>query len=165
MAISFARIDGRIIHGQIVVCWSKKYDCDGIIAVNDKAAKNEVVKSALKSAAAVKTYVWTFDQFLANKEKMMSSTKKYFIITKEPETMAKILVDEDLKILPDFLNVGPQSQAADGIHILKETTITEAEVPFYEKIHQKGYNILFQMVPGDTKVEWKSIRNKFVKGD
>lgn len=165
MAISFARIDGRIIHGQIVVCWSKKFDCDGIIAVNDKAANNEIVKAALKSAAAVKTYVWTFEQFLANKEKVISSPKHYFIITKEPETMARILVDEDLPILPNFLNVGPQSQAGEGVHILKETTIAPTEVPFYEKIHHKGYNILFQMVPDDAKVEWKNIRNKFVKGD
>ena len=36
--ISFIRVDDRIIHGQIVTRWSKEYPCDGIIAVNDKAA-------------------------------------------------------------------------------------------------------------------------------
>jgi len=74
-------------------------------------------------------------------------------------------VDENTKILPDFLNVGPQSQSSGGIHILRETTISADEIPFYEKIHQKGYGIIFQMVPGEAKVEWKNIRNEFVKGD
>ena len=36
--ISFVRVDDRIIHGQIITRWSKEYPCDGIIAVNDKAA-------------------------------------------------------------------------------------------------------------------------------
>jgi PTS system mannose-specific IIB component len=165
MAISFVRVDGRIIHGQIVICWSKKFDCDGIIAVNDKAAQDEIVRKVLQVAASVKTYVWTFDQFVANKEKVVNSDKKYFLITKEPETMAKILVDENTKILNEFLNVGPQSQKAESIHILKETAILLEEVPFYEKIHQKGYGIQFQTVPGDSKVEWKNIREKLVKED
>ena len=40
--ISFIRVDDRIIHGQIVTRWSKEYPCDGIIAVNDKAATTPV---------------------------------------------------------------------------------------------------------------------------
>lgn len=64
MAISFIRCDDRIIHGQIVVRWSTEFPCDGIIAVNDKAATNDVIKSALKSASNKKTFIWTYDQFL-----------------------------------------------------------------------------------------------------
>lgn len=41
--ISFIRVDDRIIHGQIVTRWSKEYPCDGIIAVNDKAATTPVL--------------------------------------------------------------------------------------------------------------------------
>ena len=41
--ISFIRVDDRIIHGQIVTRWSKEYPCDGIIAVNDKAATTPVM--------------------------------------------------------------------------------------------------------------------------
>ena len=40
MAISFIRVDDRIIHGQIIIRWSTEYPCDGIIAVDDKAASS-----------------------------------------------------------------------------------------------------------------------------
>ena len=38
MSVSFLRIDDRMIHGQTVTRWSLEYPCDGLIAVNDKAA-------------------------------------------------------------------------------------------------------------------------------
>ena len=44
--ISFVRIDDRMIHGQTVTRWSIEYPCDGIIAVNDVAASNPVLKAA-----------------------------------------------------------------------------------------------------------------------
>ena len=48
--ISFVRVDDRIIHGQIVTRWSKEFPCDGIIAVNDKAATTPVLKQSFKAS-------------------------------------------------------------------------------------------------------------------
>lgn len=48
--ISFIRVDDRIIHGQIVTRWSKEYPCDGIIAVNDKAATTPVLTQSFKAS-------------------------------------------------------------------------------------------------------------------
>ena len=53
-----------MIHGQTVTRWALEYPCDGIIAVNDAAASNPVLKSAYKSAAPdKKTFVWTMEHF------------------------------------------------------------------------------------------------------
>ena len=48
--ISFIRVDDRIIHGQIVTRLSKEYPCDGIIAVNDKAATTPVLTQSFKAS-------------------------------------------------------------------------------------------------------------------
>ena len=58
MSISFVRIDDRIIHGQTVTRWAKEYPCDGLIAVNDAAASNPVLKEAFISASEKKTFVF-----------------------------------------------------------------------------------------------------------
>ena len=50
MSVSFLRIDDRMIHGQTVTRWSLEYPCDGLIAVNDKAAANKTLKMAYKSS-------------------------------------------------------------------------------------------------------------------
>ena len=41
MSVSFLRIDDRMIHGQTVTRWSLEYPCDGLVAVNDKAATTD----------------------------------------------------------------------------------------------------------------------------
>ena len=45
MAVTFIRIDDRMIHGQTCTRWAREYPCDGLIAVNDKAATNDVLKA------------------------------------------------------------------------------------------------------------------------
>lgn len=46
MSISFIRVDDRMIHGQTCTRWTLEYPCDGLIAVNDKAATTPVLKAA-----------------------------------------------------------------------------------------------------------------------
>lgn len=51
MPVSFIRIDDRMIHGQTCTRWAREYPCDGLVAVNDKAAGNSVLKAAYKAAS------------------------------------------------------------------------------------------------------------------
>lgn len=44
MSVTFLRVDDRMIHGQTCTRWAKEFPCDGIIAVNDKAASNPVLQ-------------------------------------------------------------------------------------------------------------------------
>ena len=46
MAISFIRVDDRMIHGQTCTRWALEYPCDGLIAVNDKAAFAQLTQTA-----------------------------------------------------------------------------------------------------------------------
>lgn len=56
MSVSFIRIDDRMIHGQTCTRWAREYPCDGLIAVNDKAAKSDVLKAAYKAASGKKIF-------------------------------------------------------------------------------------------------------------
>ena len=69
MSVSFIRIDDRMIHGQTCTRWAREYPCDGLIAVNDKAATNDVLKAAYKAASGKKTFVWTLADFAKNHKK------------------------------------------------------------------------------------------------
>lgn len=113
--ISFVRIDDRVIHGQVVTRWSKSYPCDGIVVVNDKIANTPVLKQSFKSSTPKKVLIWTYDHFNEKKDEIVKSSKNYFLITKEPLMMAKILVDDGFK--PSDVKrvvVGPISQMKKG---------------------------------------------------
>ena len=78
MSVSFIRVDDRMIHGQTCTRWALEYPCDGIIAVNDTAATNSVLKAAYKSASGKKTFVWTKNSGKKNAEKVMQSKSTLF---------------------------------------------------------------------------------------
>ena len=94
MSVSFVRIDDRMIHGQTCTRWAREYPCDGLIAVNDKAATNDVLKAAYKAASGKKTFVWTLADFAKKSQKVLDSDTKYFLIAKNPIDMCTILVDQ-----------------------------------------------------------------------
>ena len=82
MSISFIRVDDRMIHGQTCTRWALEYPCDGIVAVNDAAANNSVLKAAYKSASGKKTFVWTMADWEKKCQKVLDSDTRYFLITK-----------------------------------------------------------------------------------
>ena len=73
MSISFIRVDDRMIHGQTCTRWALEYPCDGIVAVNDAAANNSVLKAAYKSASGKKTFVWTMADWEKKCQKVLDS--------------------------------------------------------------------------------------------
>ena len=77
MSVSFLRIDDRMIHGQTVTRWSLEYPCDGLIAVNDRAANTKALKMAYKSASTKKTFVWTYEAW----KQIFNSAVAYWVTT------------------------------------------------------------------------------------
>lgn len=59
MKIVLARIDDRLIHGQVATVWSKATDCQRIIVCDDEVAKDKIRAVLLKqlAPAGVKSHV------------------------------------------------------------------------------------------------------------
>ena len=135
MSVSFVRVDDRMIHGQTVTRWSLEYPCTGLIAVNDAAAKNPVLKGAYKSASDKKTFVWGVDEFIAKSKKVIESKDNYFLITKNPVDMKKILVDagfvpSDVKTVI----IGPCNDRPGAVKLGNNQSITQEEAEALEAI-------------------------------
>lgn len=162
MSITFLRIDDRIIHGQVVTRWSYEKACDGILAVNDAAATNELVKNALKSASSKKVLVYTLEEFKSKINQAINSEKNYFIITKEPKTMREILLNSGVRIDIERINVGPQSARNGTTNVNNNADITSEEALEYEEMFQAGYEIDFRLVPDAKSVLWSQVRNKMI---
>lgn len=94
MAITFLRIDDRVIHGQITTRWIRECPCDGIVAVNDSIAEDPILKKIYINACDKKVFIWTIAEWLEKRERVIESKKNYFLITKTAMDMKRILVDE-----------------------------------------------------------------------
>ena len=133
MSVSFIRIDDRMIHGQTCTRWAREYPCDGLIAVNDKAASNDV----------------------------LDSDTQYFLIAKNPIDMCKILVDQGFKCGIDTVIVGPCNDREGAVKLGNNQSITQEEADAFEKIAQAGYKIKFALLPDVSIGTWDDFKSKF----
>lgn len=161
MAVSFIRVDDRMIHGQTCTRWSLEYPCDGLIAVNDAAAKNPVLKAAYKSASGKKTFVWTLEEFQAKCGKVLASKDNYFLITKNPIDMKKILVDQAFKPGLNKLIIGPCNDRPGATKLGNNQSITQEEAQALEDITNAGYNVEFALLKEEAIGPWSKFRGQF----
>ena len=159
--ISFIRVDDRIIHGQIVTRWSKEYPCDGIIAVNDKAANTPVLKQSFKASTDKKVFIWTMEHFLEKADTVVNSPKKYFLITKNPVDMKKILVDQGFKPGVKTVVIGPCNDRPGATKLGNNQSITQEEAQALEDIMNAGYEVEFALLKEEAIGNWKKFRGQF----
>lgn len=161
MSISFIRVDDRMIHGQTCTRWALEYPCDGLIAVNDVAAKNPVLKAAYKSASGKKTFVWGVEEFIQKSEKVLNSKDNYFLITKNPIEMKKILVDHGFKPGIQTVIIGPCNDRPGTTKLGNNQSITQEEAQALDDIMNAGYDVEFALVKEEAIGNWKKFRGKF----
>ncbi|OFI48169.1 PTS fructose transporter subunit IIB [Floricoccus tropicus] len=162
MSVSFVRIDDRMIHGQTVTRWAKEYPCDGLVAVNDAAAGNSVLKQAYKAASDKKTFVWTKEAWKAKSQKVLDSNDKYFLITKTPVDMKEILVDQ--AFVPSDVKeviVGPCNDRPGAVKLGNNQSITQEEAEAFQAIQAAGYKVKFQLLPDVSIGYWDDFKGKF----
>lgn len=160
--ISFIRVDDRIIHGQIITRWSKEYPCDGIIAVNDKAATTPVLKQSFVASTEKRVFVWTMEHFLEKAQTVLESEKRYFLITKNPVDMAKILVDH--KFIPSDVKrvvIGPCNDRPGAIKLGQNQSLIQDEAVACEALTNAGYDVFFALLEETAIGSWPKFRSKF----
>lgn len=161
MSVSFIRVDDRMIHGQTCTRWALEYPCDGLIAVNDAAASNPVLKAAYKSASGKKTFVWTMEQFQAKCQKVLDSKDRYFLITKNPVDMKKILVDQGFKADIDKVIIGPCNDRPGATKLGNNQSITQEEAQAIEDMTKAGYEVEFALLKEESIGTWPKFRGQF----
>ena len=161
MPITLARVDDRVIHGQIITRWSKARTCNGILVVNDGIAKDAFRSKVLKAAApeGVKVGIYTLQEGAERVAKAKLAKNGYFVISNSPMDFQKLL-----EIGVDWGNeliVGPMSAKPDAVTIGKNVSVTEQEKEAFDFIQSKNVNIIFQLTPDETPVKWEKIRLKY----
>ena len=161
MAITLARLDDRVIHGQTVTRWATQRPCNAILIISDAVANDELRKKVMKGVAShLKLGIYTVDQGIAALEKAKESKNNFFIISDNVHYFAEIVRKGG-----DFgktLNVGNITIDRPGIKNLgNAVVINEGDVAEFDYLESQGIKIEFQMIPDDGIKDWAYYRAKF----
>ncbi|EIX6391827.1 PTS sugar transporter subunit IIB [Enterococcus faecalis] len=148
MTIVDARVDERLIHGQVATVWTNTVGAQRIMVVNDAAVKDQLQIGALKMAkpAGVKLSILSKRKAI---EKILAGNydeEKVFLITKDIADMAA-LIDGGVPL--QSFNVGNISQKEGSRAIKKSVALTDEDIQTVRRLTDNGVTITAQMIPSE----------------
>ena len=126
MTIVHARVDERLIHGQVATVWTNTVGAQRIMVVNDAAVKER--------KAIEKILAGNYDE------------EKVFLITKDIADMAA-LIDGGVPL--QSFNVGNISQKEGSRAIKKSVALTDEDIQTVRRLTDNGVTITAQMIPSE----------------
>lgn len=159
MPIVLARIDDRLIHGQVTVGWTRSHNVNQIVVVNDAIAKDPVQSTVLSiaappgvdvSAMSVEQTIRDFKQGKFDKKRVM------FIFTGPREPLQLVAAGVPLK----SINVGGMKFTPERRQIAKSVSVSPEEESDFRELVSKGVEVELRMFPSDQKVQIQSLLSR-----
>lgn len=159
MTIVAARIDGRLIHGQVANLWTTKLNISRIMVVDNDVVTNDLEKTGLKLAtpAGVKLSVLTEEKAAANILAGRYDSQRLLIVARRPDRFLS-LIEKGVAI--PVLNVGNMSQTPETRAVTRSVNVVDEDIKAFDAIKAYGTKIVHQMVPNDSEQDFMHLLDK-----
>lgn len=157
--IVLARVDNRLVHGQIVVYWSKEVMPDRLAIIDEGIAKDADMKMIYKLAAP-KNYKMSIlppQKFIDNLNAGKYGTEKILVLFKSIEGAAEA-IRQGLKV--DSLQLGNCPRTEKTFALCDYIFVTDRDFELLKEMHDAGQKIYIQGTPSDRKLEFEGVMDK-----
>jgi len=148
--IDLIRVDFRMIHGQVITQWVKKFATQYIIAVDNELAKDDFMQEVYKMAAprGVKVEIVTVEKAISKQKAGEFETKNTLVLFRTVKALSEAVnAGFDVKIIQiGGLGGGPGRKAVSNA-----ITLDHADAEMLKQIAAKGIEVYFQTTPDYPK--------------
>lgn len=152
MSIIHARVDERLIHGQVAAVWTRITGATRIAVVNDAAVHDEMQVGALSLArpTGLKLVILSVRRSLITLLNGKYDADKTFLLTKTIKDM-RAIVDGGVKI--DTVNIGNVAPHEGAKRLKASVYLTDEDVADINAMIAAGVHVTAQMVPSESKAD------------
>ncbi|OTQ59971.1 PTS mannose transporter subunit IIAB [Gilliamella sp. A7] len=149
LKIVLARVDSRLLHGQVATSWTKATNPNRIIVVSDSVAKDELRKKLIEEAAppGVKANVVPIKKIIQVAHDPRFGNTKALLLFENPEDVLRAL-DGGVDI--ETLNVGSMAHSVGKVMVNKVLSMNAEDVDAFEKLKAKNVKFDVRKVPNDS---------------
>ncbi|MFI3888039.1 PTS sugar transporter subunit IIB [Streptococcus parauberis] len=150
LKINLARIDTRLLHGQVATAWTPASKANRIIVASDTVAKDDLRKQLIKQAApgGVKANVVPVSKLVeASKDPRFGNTQALILF----ETVQDALRAVEGGVQIEELNVGSMAHSTGKTMVNNVLSMDKDDVAAFEKLQQLGVAFDVRKVPNDSK--------------
>ncbi|MFM0787772.1 PTS sugar transporter subunit IIB [Streptococcus suis] len=159
LKINLARIDTRLLHGQVATGWTPASKADRIIVASDTVAKDELRKQLIKQAAPcnVKANVVPIKKLIeVSKDPRFGNTHALILFETPQEALEAIEGGVEIK----ELNVGSMAHSTGKTMVNNVLSMDKDDVATFEKLRDLGVEFDVRKVPNDSKKDLFELINK-----
>lgn len=154
-----ARIDSRLLHGQVATAWTKSVQPSRIIVVSDAVAKDDLRKKLIEQAAppGVKANVIPVDKMVEVANDPRFGDTKALLLFENPQDVVRAM-DGGVDIKE--VNVGSMAHSVGKVVVSKVLSMGDDDVKAFEYMKNKGVTFDVRKVPNDSKDNMDEILKK-----
>ncbi|VHA81345.1 PTS sugar transporter subunit IIB [Streptococcus pyogenes] len=150
LKINLARVDTRLLHGQVATAWTPASKADRIIVASDEVAQDDLRKQLIKQATpgGVKANVVPISKLIeASKDPRFGNTHA-LILFQTPQDALRA-VEGGVEI--NELNVGSMAHSTGKTMVNNVLSMDKEDVATFEKLRDLGVTFDVRKVPNDSK--------------
>ncbi|MBW9145512.1 mannose/fructose/sorbose PTS transporter subunit IIA [Clostridium sp. CM027] len=155
-----ARIDSRLLHGQVATAWTKAVQPTRIIVVSDAVAKDELRRKLIQQAAppGVKAHVVPINQMikLAKNDQHFGGQRALLLFENSQDVLRAVEGGVPLKTI----NVGSMAHSLGKVQPNKVLAFNQEDIDTFNKLKEDGLDFDVRKVPNDSKGNMDEILKK-----
>lgn len=159
MVIALARIDDRLIHGQVATRWTKETRVKRIIVVSDEVAKDEVRSTLLKQVAppGVTAHVVDVAKCIRVYNNPKYAGERVMLLFTNPTDVER-LVEAGVDITS--VNIGGMAFHEGKTQVTNAVSINQKDIDAFKYLNSKNIELEVRKVSSDSKVQMMDLIKK-----
>lgn len=154
-----ARIDSRLLHGQVATGWIPAMHPDRVIVVSDRVAKDDMRKSMIREAApaGVKAHTVPLAKMVEIANDSRFGNTHALLLFENPEDVLKaVKAGIDIKTI----NVGSMSYSVGDVNANNVLSMNQEDVDTFHELKKMGIKFDVRKVPNDKPGNMDAILSK-----
>ena len=161
MKVKLARIDDRLIHGQVTTVWAKEAAAERIIIPSDEVAEDEIRRTLVKQAAppGIKVNVVTTEKAIKvyHNPKYKNETV-FYLFTKPQEVVDLVKGGVPIK----SINIGGMQFKTGRIQLTKAVSVFKEDIAAFYELIDLGVKLDCRVVAADSPKDFEVLLKQAV---
>lgn len=150
--VVLARVDDRLIHGEVVTAWIPTFKVTRILIIDDETARDEFNVRVVKALAPAGTKVFVYNVDKAAEKLMVPGVEgeRLLLLAKTPTTYNR-LVQKGVPLKE--VNLGGAGIRGERQPFINNVALSPNEVLACEEMQKAGVRVYYQLVPEQGVIE------------
>lgn len=156
MSIVLARIDSRLVHGQVLEAWVPYVDADCIVVANDEVANTAFRCMVMQAAvpSSIKLIIGTLEETASILSSAELLKKRVLLLF---ASSADALRVRQLGVSYPKLNLGNMHAGSGKERYTCTIALDHEDIERLQQVEAQGVTIVSQCVPADREQSWHKL--------